>query len=329
MRTPRRITLVFSLMLQAALVWAASAVDAPRRLLPPREGPALGAARTWGYQLRNVEAGQLSPDLDVIVVDYSRDGSDFRAWTPQEVEGLRQRPDGRRRIVLAYLSVGRAESRRFYWWRYWWLLPPSWLGEEDGQGSGRYRVRHGDPGWQRIFMSANPSVMSRIAELQLGWRKPYLDRILEAGFDGVYLAGLEGLDEPQAAQDMARLVTGLTGYARARKPGFLIVPQNGEVLLKDPAYRASIDGIAREGLVFRANGEDDAKADTTVLALLSEAKAEGRPVFIVQYGDDPEQQALVRQIAADRGFVLLFATRGLDRPPVIPAPEPAPGLPAP
>src|SRR5262249_55459282 len=161
-----------------------------------------------------------------------------------EVDALRQRPDGRRRIVLAYVSVGRAESRRFYWWRHWWLLPPAWLGAEEGQGNGRYRVRPGDPGWQRILSSPHPSLLSRIAELQLGWRKPYLDRILEAGFDGAYLAGLEAADDVQAAQDTGRLVTDLAGYARTRRPGFLLVAQNGEALLKDPAYRVSIDGIA-------------------------------------------------------------------------------------
>ncbi|MFX4370013.1 hypothetical protein ABTA37_19985, partial [Acinetobacter baumannii] len=83
--------------------------------LPARDGPALSDAKTWGYQLQQLSPWLIPADVDVIVVDYSRDGTPNRALTAQEVEALRKRPNGQRRIVLSYLSIGEAETYRFYW----------------------------------------------------------------------------------------------------------------------------------------------------------------------------------------------------------------------
>ena len=49
---------------------------------------------------------------------------------------------------------------------------------------------------------------------------------------------------------MVAFVTALAAHGRALKPGLLIVPQNAEELLDDAAYRALIDGIAKEDLLF-------------------------------------------------------------------------------
>ena len=49
---------------------------------------------------------------------------------------------------------------------------------------------------------------------------------------------------------MIAFVQALAARARALKPGFLIVPQNAEELLTDQAYRAVIDGLGKEDLLF-------------------------------------------------------------------------------
>ncbi len=49
---------------------------------------------------------------------------------------------------------------------------------------------------------------------------------------------------------MIAFVTKLAAHARGRKPGFLVVPQNGEELLTDAGYRAVIDGIGKEDILY-------------------------------------------------------------------------------
>src|SRR2546421_429169 len=76
----------------------------------------LAAAKSWGYQLQELDPDEIAAvPYDMIVVDYSRNGSDALALTPEEVGLLRTKPDGGRRIVLAYLSIGEAEKYRYYW----------------------------------------------------------------------------------------------------------------------------------------------------------------------------------------------------------------------
>ena len=59
-------------------------------------------------------------------------------------------------------------------------------------------------------------------------------------------------------------------YARARRPGFLIVPQNGDELPVHPDYRAAIDAIAKEDLLVggdgRQDGEPNAERETAANA---------------------------------------------------------------
>ena len=56
-----------------------SLVGLPRPKLAPREGLAIGDVRAWGYQLQRVDATRIPAGIDLIVTDYSRDGSDRRA----------------------------------------------------------------------------------------------------------------------------------------------------------------------------------------------------------------------------------------------------------
>src|SRR5262249_25161969 len=136
-------TALFGLVLYGAL---------PASAQPPSDAsPArlLAAAKSWGYQLQNIDPGVIAAaPYDVFVLDYSRDGSDASALTPEEVRRLKIKPDGSRRIVLCYLSIGEAETYRCYWKWYWgWffgLLAPSWRGKQNSEWRGNYGVRY----WQ-------------------------------------------------------------------------------------------------------------------------------------------------------------------------------------
>src|SRR4051812_31153844 len=73
----------------------------------------------WLYQLQNLDVARAAASgFDLIVTDYSADGSDARRFTPEQVARLQAgRPTGR--LVLAYMSIGEAEDYRSYWRPEW------------------------------------------------------------------------------------------------------------------------------------------------------------------------------------------------------------------
>ncbi|MGE0038970.1 MAG: MJ1477/TM1410 family putative glycoside hydrolase [Xanthobacteraceae bacterium] len=280
----------------------------------------LAAAKSWGYQLQDVDPEVIAASpYDMVVIDYSRDGTSETAFTPAELEAMKKKPDGGRRIVLSYLSIGEAEKYRYYWKWYWgWFFgwfAPSWRDRQNKEWRGNYAVRYWDPGWQDIIFSGENS---------------YLDRIVKAGFDGVWLDKVDEFEyyekKPDAQALMITFVTRLAAHARNRKPGFLVVPQNGEALLSDGAYRVVIDGIGKEDILY---GEDEDKKpnnpesiahNVTQLKLLT---AEGKPVFAVEYLDSPQRIAGARKRLLAYGFVPHFADRSLDNLRVGDLPDPA------
>ena len=70
------------------------------------------------------------------------------------------------------MSIGEAEDYRYYWQPEWSRKPPLWLYEENPDWKGNYKVKYWDENWQKIIFGENNS---------------YLDKILNCGFDGVYL----------------------------------------------------------------------------------------------------------------------------------------------
>jgi cysteinyl-tRNA synthetase len=299
-------------VLLACVLCAAASVSA--QTLPaaaPSPARLLAAAKSWGYQLQDIDPDILAAaPYDMLVIDYSRNGSAALALTADEVDKLKIKPDGDRRIVLAYLSIGEAESYRYYWKWHWGWLPglfaPAWLGSENAEWRRNYGVRYWHEDWQRIIFGGDDS---------------YLERIIRAGFDGVYLDRVDQYVEmikenPNARALMIAFVKALAERARALKPGFLVVPQNGEDLLTDPAYLAVIDGFGKEDLLFGEDNNQERNDPRSIRANVSRLKlvtADHKPVFVVEYLDDARQIERARARIEDWGFIPYFAARALDR----------------
>jgi cysteinyl-tRNA synthetase len=270
--------------------------------------------RSWGYQLQHIDPARLaSAPYDVIVIDYSRDGSDGRALTAADVERLKFKPDGTRRVVLAYMSIGEAENYRYYWHAWWndaWGIPnpvgkPAWRGQQNARWDGNYAVKFWEPGWQEIIVGDGG----------------YLDRILKAGFDGVWLDKVDSTEDSiahghsTARADMIAFVRRIAVKARAARPGFLVFPQNGEALLADAGYRELIDGFGREDLLY---GEEQGglrnRAESTRRSVerLKPLVAAGKPVLVVEYIFDRTAIDAARVELAGYGFVPHFADRKLN-----------------
>jgi cysteinyl-tRNA synthetase, unknown class len=296
-----------SIALSAALFALLSPASAQVADAPP---PALRTAKSWGYQLQNVDPAALAQGpYDLFVLDYSRDGSQDGALTPDDLRKLKVKPDGSRRIVLSYFSIGEAEKYRYYWRWYWgWLFgwfAPDWLGRQNREWGGNYGVRYWNEDWQQIIFRGDNS---------------YLDRIMSAGFDGVYLDKVDEYEDMRAEKSdasalMIALVKAIGEKARARRPGFFIVPQNGEGLLTDASYRAAIDGLGKEDLLYgemKDRRPNDPKTIARNVERLKLLTAAGKPVFAVEYLNRPAEIERARKELLDYGFVPHFAERKLE-----------------
>ncbi len=137
--------------------------------------------KEFAYQLQPTEgvsrqahlAALAQSKFDLIVIDYSFDGSDEQAYTNGEIASLKQSLGGK---ILAYLSIGEAENYRWFWQESWDenqdgkpdAGAPDWLRNQNPDWPGNYKVQYWEPEWQAIIFQ-------------------YLNKIIDAGFDGVYL----------------------------------------------------------------------------------------------------------------------------------------------
>ncbi len=93
-------------------------------------------------------------------------------FTLGEIEQLHQKANGGSRLLVSYMSIGEAEDYRYYWQTEWSSNPPSWLAGENPDWAGNYKVKYWEPNWQGIIYGNGES---------------YLKKIIDSGFDGVYL----------------------------------------------------------------------------------------------------------------------------------------------
>jgi cysteinyl-tRNA synthetase, unknown class len=108
-------------------------------------------------------------NYDLVILDLFYDSTPL---TQADLAKIKTKPNGGTRLAICYMSIGEAEDYRYYWKSEWKSSPPPWLGQENPDWAGNYIVRYWDLDWQKIFYGNDTS---------------YVRRILNAGFDGVYL----------------------------------------------------------------------------------------------------------------------------------------------
>jgi len=109
-------------------------------------------------------------NYDLVIMDLFFE--DDIAFSESEISQLKIKNNGGQRLVISYLSIGEAEDYRYYWNSSWSSGSPSWLAEENPNWEGNYKVRYWYPEWHKIIYGNDDS---------------YLKKVMDAGFDGVYL----------------------------------------------------------------------------------------------------------------------------------------------
>ena len=109
-------------------------------------------------------------NYDLVIMDlFFHDETEFSS---SEIDQLRSKANGGSRIVIAYMSIGEAEDYRYYWQNDWNNNEPSWLDKENPHWEGNFKVKYWNDQWQSIIFGNDSS---------------YLNKVLDANFDGVYL----------------------------------------------------------------------------------------------------------------------------------------------
>lgn len=275
----------------------------------------LAEMKVWGMQLRLLNLAELAASpTDMIVIDHAfSNGIRFiRQFEPAEIERLKTRPDGRRRIVISYISIGEAETYRFYWPDAWTAAPPSWIGVENPLWPRNYPVEFWHPDWQRLIVGGPDS---------------YVSRIMRQGFDGLYLDRADVYEEliarhPQGARTMATFIARIAVEARTNNSEAIVILQNAEALIGERPVRDAIDAVSKEDLYFGVD-HTEASNPTEMIAEaerdLKRARAAGKRIFTIEYVSESARQKFVIERCAANGFLPYFAPRDLRRLVIDPA----------
>jgi len=282
-------------------------------VLTASPAPALAAVNDFLYQLQDLDLTAIgNTAYDLVVMDYSADGSEAGEFSADQIAALKHSPGGEK-IVLAYMSIGEAENYRFYWQDGWTPGNPAWLDGENPDWPGNYKVHYWDPAWQAIIFD-------------------YTDRLLDAGFDGAYLDIVDAYEyyaeqgRATAAQEMADFVAAIRAQSSARDPDFYIFPQNApELAALVPAYLSNVDGTGQEEIYYGYNGDDVMTPPAVTAALegyLDLFKNAGKLVLTVDYATSPAHVDDAYTKARAKGYVPYCTVRDLDQLTVNPGHEP-------
>lgn len=273
-------------------------------------------ARNFAIQLQNMSVDEVRTSSFEIVITDPDYGDSNNAFTRPRVQLLQSGLSGKRRLAVAYMSTGEAESYRSYWQAGWIPGNPTWLDAVNPDWYENYKVKYWDGRWEAILNTR-------------------LDALVDLGFDGVFLDVVDAFEyyegtRSTAKADMSGLVQRLAARARQRGGAdFGIFPNNGEALLSDSAYLNTVTGIAKESVFYGYTADSVATptdSRTWMMNLVRPAVTAGKLVLSIDYTSKAAQQQDAYVQAAAAGYREYIATRGLDRLVQITGLQPASGL---
>ncbi|MCW3467086.1 endo alpha-1,4 polygalactosaminidase [Chitinophaga nivalis] len=109
-------------------------------------------------------------NYDLIIMDLYFDSATI--FTAADIDRLKRKANGGKRLVVSYMSIGEAESYRYYWGATWKPGNPPFIREKDPNWKGNYYAAYWNLDWQHIIYGNDTS---------------YLKKILDSHFDGAYL----------------------------------------------------------------------------------------------------------------------------------------------
>jgi cysteinyl-tRNA synthetase len=278
----------------------------------------MAGVQSFAYQLVGLKLAEAeSSPYDLIIVDATTGHGDGQPLTAADVARLKRKPDGSRRLVLSYLSIGEAEDYRpdYFATEYMTEDAPDWLMSENPQWKGNRIIRFCHEGWQRTVLGDDKG-----RSLYNSIEPSPLYRLVELGLDGVALDRVDVYGEvkkecPDARAKMVDFVARLAAHARKKNAGFLVLLHNAEELLVEPRMIAAIDAAVKEDLIYNAGKEGTANPESMIrpsIASLDLARKAGKPVLVIDYLKDRARIEEARRRIESHGFIAYFGPRKLD-----------------
>jgi cysteinyl-tRNA synthetase, unknown class len=288
-------------------------VGLPAPATPSTTRAAWNNIGTWGIQNTGFKRGVGLSEIQasgpqLVVIGQNAWGG--QPWTRSEIDAARGK-----RWILAYHSVGAIGTYSKHWRSDWRAGNPGWLLGENSGWAGSWNVAYWDPAWQQLILDD-------------------LDVLINTGFDGIWVDQLDSYYNPgfpggPSQENVARAVNWvckISAHAKARKPDFKIMVNNGTEHVDSRKYPKSltdqylgcIDAMTQEHLWY---GQDDVPADTGyqnyLRPLLNTYPANNKKVFTLDYTAQPYRKNQVIDAARALGWVPYVGLRNLDATPTI------------
>ena len=122
-------------------------------------------------------------NFDAVITDVFHRGR--RPFTKRSVQGLKFKKIGAKRLVLARMNIGHAESFRYYWKPGWREGKPPYISSPTATDPDKFYVQYWYKAWQDTIT---------------GKPNSYVYGIFKQGFDGVLIDGIDAYQYFEAGQ---------------------------------------------------------------------------------------------------------------------------------
>ena len=238
----------------------------PRQTSLGKELPQLKTVTHWFYHLgfepdENIIAQIERSTYDMVVMEPIITEANNRDFPIAEVVS-RFHNSSHPKLVIAYIDIGQAEEFRTYWQNGWDVGNPEWIVGKDPDGWDTYTVAYWYDEWHHIWLGEDG----------------YLQAILDAGFDGIYLDWVEAYSDEKVIamaekqgldprEEIIWWVNDLAEFCRDQKPDCIVIGQNAAELAADDdeylgdEYLRIVDAIAQEQTWFDGAANNDPPGD--------------------------------------------------------------------
>lgn len=259
----------------------------------------LAHATSWRFVPGAGDLAELEADRSNVLVigDKTISGRDL---TEHDIAAIKDRASTGPRLLLAYINVTDVGPESSIWDQAWGLSRPAWSDGDSCDVANGMRVKFWDADWKALIFRRAGSLV---------------DRAIAQGFDGVFVGGMTSFahfSEPAETlkSEAVRFMAELAAVARKKKQGFVTMSDGNAALLAQADFRAAIDGVGIDGLLYGRDGQVRRPVLDiwSAYASLRPLQADGKPVFAVE------------RVSGD---IIDQAARELRRRGIIPGFEPA------
>ena len=247
----------------------------------------------FAYWLNDIDKEAVkNSKYDLIIMDYSSDGGESGDMEKK---------------LISYISIGEAENYRYYWNSNWDAngdgIPdagaPEWLDNLNPDWAGNYKVQYWNSSWQDIIYN-------------------YLDRIIAANFNGIYMDIIDAYEYYQATIShsdwlMIDFVGNISNYVKTNAGStFAVFVQNADALLSNTTYLSYIDGIGREDLFYDDDQITESSTQKEGILNLNLALNANKVVLIIDYPIIMDNIYECYRSCINAGFLAYVAERELN-----------------